>query len=283
VTSLFDDLENETPEYQAFVDKFKPKKTTDDCYTPPEIYECIKDYVVEYYGIEGRPLVRPFYPGGDYQTYNYPEGCVVLDNPPFSIVSKICKWYAANGIDFFLFAPSLTTFSGCDVDVCTRIIADCQIVYENGAKVKTSFVTNLAKDAELAARTAPELTRRVNAVSDDLRHRGKAELPKYTYPDNVVTAAIMQRYARYGVEFSVKKSDCMRVRELDSQKQMGKTIYGTGLLPSERAAAERAAAERAAAERAAAERAAAERAAAHVWELSERERELVAMLGRETC
>lgn len=22
-------------EYQEFVDKFKPKKTTDDCYTPP--------------------------------------------------------------------------------------------------------------------------------------------------------------------------------------------------------------------------------------------------------
>lgn len=24
-------------EYQSFVDKFKPKKTTDDCYTPPNI------------------------------------------------------------------------------------------------------------------------------------------------------------------------------------------------------------------------------------------------------
>lgn len=22
-------------EYEAFLDKFKPKKTTDDCYTPP--------------------------------------------------------------------------------------------------------------------------------------------------------------------------------------------------------------------------------------------------------
>ena len=24
-------------EYEAFVDKFKPKLTTDDCYTPPEV------------------------------------------------------------------------------------------------------------------------------------------------------------------------------------------------------------------------------------------------------
>lgn len=26
-------------EYEGFVDKFKPKKTTDDCYTPPAVYQ----------------------------------------------------------------------------------------------------------------------------------------------------------------------------------------------------------------------------------------------------
>ena len=34
-------MENESKEYQAFVDKFKPKKTTDDCYTPKNIYEVV--------------------------------------------------------------------------------------------------------------------------------------------------------------------------------------------------------------------------------------------------
>lgn len=29
-------------DYKAFVDKFKPKKTTDDCYTPANIYEAVK-------------------------------------------------------------------------------------------------------------------------------------------------------------------------------------------------------------------------------------------------
>jgi len=28
--------------YKEFVEKFKPKKTTDDCYTPPEIWDVIK-------------------------------------------------------------------------------------------------------------------------------------------------------------------------------------------------------------------------------------------------
>lgn len=36
---------NET--YEEFVEKFKPNKTTDDCYTPPEVYKLIKDWVVK--------------------------------------------------------------------------------------------------------------------------------------------------------------------------------------------------------------------------------------------
>lgn len=26
-------------DYEGFVEKFEPKKTTDDCYTPPKIYD----------------------------------------------------------------------------------------------------------------------------------------------------------------------------------------------------------------------------------------------------
>lgn len=33
--------------YEEFVDKFKPKKTTDDCYTPDAIYKAVKDWAVE--------------------------------------------------------------------------------------------------------------------------------------------------------------------------------------------------------------------------------------------
>lgn len=68
--------------YDEFVEKFKPKKTTDDCYTHPEIYEVIKDWACKEFKIDPAVIVRPFYPGGDYENYEYPEGCVVLDNPP---------------------------------------------------------------------------------------------------------------------------------------------------------------------------------------------------------
>lgn len=29
-------------DYEGFVNKFKPKKTTDDCYTPDWVYEFVK-------------------------------------------------------------------------------------------------------------------------------------------------------------------------------------------------------------------------------------------------
>ena len=32
--------------YEEFVEKFKPKKPTDDCYTPPDVYEVIKDFAL---------------------------------------------------------------------------------------------------------------------------------------------------------------------------------------------------------------------------------------------
>ena len=94
--------------YEEFVEKFKPKRTTDDCYTPEGIYYVVRDYAIEKYGLQGRPIVRPFWPGGDYKNFDYIEGCVVIDNPPFSILAQILDFHEEKQIDFFLFAPQLT-------------------------------------------------------------------------------------------------------------------------------------------------------------------------------
>ena len=68
-------------DYEGFVEKFKPKKTTDDCYTPPAVYEAVKDWACRKYSIDPACTVRPFWPGGDYEHFDYPAGAVVLDNP----------------------------------------------------------------------------------------------------------------------------------------------------------------------------------------------------------
>lgn len=59
-------MSEENQEYIDFVEKFKPKPklTTDDCYTPPAIYEAIKDYAVERYNLHGARILRPFFRGG---------------------------------------------------------------------------------------------------------------------------------------------------------------------------------------------------------------------------
>lgn len=130
------DTENQDEGYQEFVEKFEEKKTTDDCYTPNRVYDAVADYVADYYGLDKKGFIRPFYPGGDYKKEKYPEGCVVVDNPPFSILSEIQKYYNDNGIKFFLFAPGLTSLQS-DKRNCT-IACGVPITYENGAMRGTS-------------------------------------------------------------------------------------------------------------------------------------------------
>ena len=246
-------------DYGGFVEKFKPRKTTDDCYTPPAVYDAILGWIRENVDIEGREIVRPFYPGGDFERFEYPDGCVVVDNPPFSIITKILRWYMARGIDFFLFAPHLTLFSGRHIE-WTCIVTSAPIVYENGANVNTDFVSNLFGDIRVM--TAPELRRRIVAACKS----EKPQLPRYRYPDNVTSAALLGKIAPY-VDFKVRASECQFISRLDSQA--GKSvIFGGGVLLSDAKAAEKAAAEKAA-----------ERESI-VWELSDREWRIVERLSK---
>jgi len=256
----------ENAEYEAFVEKFKPKKTTDDCYTPEPIYEAVAEWVREEYGVPREKMLRPFWPGADYQREEYPEGCCVVDNPPFSILGKVIQWNDERKIPFFLFAPALTTFTANRCRCC-YICTDADIVYENGANVKTNFITSLDP---YRIRSAPELYRRVKVAMERHLQAQKKQQPKYAYPNEVVLCAMVNRYSKYGIDFRIRDDECRYIEKLDCQREDGKKLFGGGYLISERAAAERAAAERAAAER----------AAAHRWPLSEREKEIVRELGK---
>ena len=263
------ELSDDSEEYQEFLAKFEAKKTTDDCYTPPIVYEAVADYVERTYGVKKKHFVRPFVPGGDYEHFDYPAGCVVVDNPPFSILAEILAFYKEKGIDFFLFAPGLTCLSSVSSSSSCVLCAGVEIIYENGASVNTSFCTSF--DAgKVRLKSAPELYKVVDEAAQKAAKENKVELPKYSYPDEIVSAAMVNRYSKYGVDFSVPVAESYPCSALDAQKEAGKTIFGKGYLLSERAAAERATAERAAAERAAATK----------WSLSEREWGIVKSLGQ---
>ena len=265
------EISEEDEEYQAFLEKFEAKKTTDDCYTPDNIYDVVKKWCIERYGLKGKKIIRPFYPGGDYQKEDYSGDCVVLDNPPFSIISEICEWYTERNIPFFMFAPALTLL-GIARGTMNYVACCVGVTYANGANVSTSFVTNLGNKKIVASAELRELIEEAN--KENLRKMHK-ELPKYSYPDEVLTATMLGYMAAHGTSLEIEAKDVRFIRALDSQKESGKGLFGSGFLLSERAAAEKAAAEKAAAEKAAAEK-----IDTNIWELSDREREIVKSLGK---
>lgn len=241
-------------EYNKFLEKFEIKKTTDDCYTPDNIYDAVAEWVAAEYKIQRKHFVRPFYPGGDYQKENYTKRSVVVDNPPFSILSEIVNWYQESGIRFFLFAPAQTCFKNNACAVC----AGGEIEYENGAIVSTSFLTNMEENR---ARSAPDLYAKIKKQNEINRREKRKEIKAHEYPTEVVTASMLSYLSKHGVDLTISKEESSeKIGALDAQKKNGDGIFGGAFLLSEKAAAEKAAAKK--------------------WELSEREKEIVRGLGK---
>ena len=267
-------VDDSNAEYDAFVEKFKPKLTTDDCYTPPLVYDAVADWVAQSYGLDRADFVRPFYPGGDYERFSYEPCAVVVDNPPFSILSQIIATYCRRKIPFFLFCPGTVGLRrGIENMPVTILATGATVVYQNGASVNTSFVTNL--EADYIVRSCPQLAMAVEDASKREQAKNSKKIPKYRYPAHVVTLTQINYFSQHGTEYGVRRGDAVRIGCMDAQRVAGKACFGGGLLISDKAAAEKVIAERAAAERAAAER-----AAAIAWELSDRERAIVCSLAQ---
>ena len=227
-------------DYKSFIAKFQDKeKTTDDTYTPPDIYEAVLNYVRSIYPMEGKEVLRPFYPGGDYEHAEYPEDGVVIDNPPFSIFTKICKFYSERRIPFFLFGPGLTIFS-C-LKYCSVVVVATAIEFSNGAKVRCNFATNLIGDTLVTIST--ELSKAIAACPSQTQ---KVNLPKYQYPKQLLSVSDLQTMAKGNLSFCVNRDEAVLVRNLDNHPKKG-GLFGDHLLISEAAAVKAAAVKAAAA------------------------------------
>lgn len=177
-------FDEDEEEYKEFIDKFKPKHTSDDCYTPEIVYNCIVDYVENEYGLKKENFVRPFKPEGDYENEIYNKNDVVVDNPPFSIESQIIDFYLKNNIKFFLFCNGLTAMNLLAKNrQITLIVTSSHIVYENGAQVRTAFVTNLDNDGT-RIKTAPSLDKDLQIAFETLKD--VKQITEYIYPKNVL-------------------------------------------------------------------------------------------------
>lgn len=177
----------------------------------------------------GRTVVRPFWPGGDFENFDYPADCVVIDNPPFSIMAKVVKFYAEHNIDYFLFAPHLTCIGIRSAH--SRICVGVQVTYENGAVVSTSFVSSKGP----LIRSAPDLYRLLDeANTANINAKKPPAKPVYTYPDNVMTSSAVALFSKYGIEY--REDIGVFTRAMDAQREAGKTIFGAGYIVPEEAA-----------------------------------------------
>ena len=194
--------------YEEFVKKFdkNAKKTTDDCYTPQAVYDAVLNYVLQRWPEEtaNARIIRPFYPGGDYENEEYGDGCVVVDNPPFSMFSRIVRFYGRMEIPFFLFAPSNTAFQPFHSEAFnfTILMTNTKITYENGARVPTSFVTNLP--SENIVESVPELRAAIRDASPVYKMKGAGSHRGTIYPPEIYTAAALCNYAGY-TDFAISR------------------------------------------------------------------------------
>ena len=226
-------------DYEGFTEKFKPKKTTDDCYTPQPMYDALGEWLRENCAeiANATQWVRPFYPGGDYEAFDYPEGCAVVDNPPFSILAQICRFYNRHGIKYWLFAPTLTLF-GLVRTGATCVHCGVSVTYANGAVVNTSFVTNCWR-TDCHAVMCGSLYKAIEAEEQQRKKETKKQTNTIVWPDEITSAALLQKVIKGGEDFAFPKGRCNFVGELDNRQQ----IFGGGLMLSKGLAAELRAAE----------------------------------------
>lgn len=256
--------------YDNFVEKFKDKHTTDDCYTPPAVYDAVLGFCKDMGWVtDTTEVIRPFYPGEDFTKRDYPEGCVVVDKPPFSLYAYIVRWFLKNNVRFFLFGPQLT-LKVRGADVC-YLATNSTITYENGANVNTGFVTNMMPGTRIW--TAPPLVRAIKDAQP--KHKNKN---KNTYPIHVLSPALLGKYSTREVDFQVTTDQCYEVQNLDSLKRFGKSLFGGGWLLSEKAVENIRLATEAAEERETIQREEEERARGHTVQLSPSELAIIKRL-----
>lgn len=218
---------DESEEYAEFVKKFSAaKKNTDDCYTPPAVYDAVLAWVKRRYQIaSAAPIVRPFYPGGDYEAFDYPPDCVVVDNPPFSIARRIFRFYSARRIGFFCFYAGLMGLSPCSRrnHVGAVFAPPGCIVYTNGALVRTSFATNLGGDI---LEIAPDLGEAIEAALGKCKAARAAVKRVRRWPREALcsSAHLMSIRAPLRIPFA-------EAAEIDALDNAG-GIFGGGLLLS---------------------------------------------------
>ena len=214
--------------YKYCVKNGRNINSTDECYTPPAVYDTVLDYAVDRYNLQGKHVVRPFIPGGDYQRYVYDKNDVVIDNPPFSITTKIAKWYIDRNIPFFLFVNGLygVSLSRGLHGKATVIVTNANVSFpykDTEKRIKLGFVTNL-EPKNIIIRGDATLTNRLNGLVT------KKSFKRFHYPDNFLKNNDILTALQRNVELQLTTDNCLFEDNLDYHKSQRVRVFGGGYL-----------------------------------------------------
>ena len=193
-------------DYAAYVKKFLPNYvyTTDDTFTPPKVYQAVIDWLTIEGKTQGRRILRPFYPGGDFEAIDYQPGDFVVDNPPFSQMSRIVRFYQEHKIDFFLFYDRRYSLSYLR-DGITLIYINESIEFENGALIVPAFVTNVFECAAVySSKTLNEMIKAGQVKQSE---------PRNEYPDDVFSFTIFEKISKLR-DYIIPHGKIARVKKL---------------------------------------------------------------------
>ena len=128
---------------------------------------------------------------------------------------------------------------------CTLIACGASVTYENGARVNTSFVTNMLGDCLCC--TAPELYRALNTAEKQMRPLNK--IRKLSFPCNVLRVSSLSTMSKAGIDFRIGKDEGCVVTKACQFKEFGNSILLSDKATERKLAAEKLAAEKLAAEK----------------------------------
>ena len=210
--------------------------TPDEWYTPPAVYDAVLDYAVDRYNLQDKHIVRPFIPSGDYQRYVYDKNDVVIDNPPFSITTKIVNWYIDNNIPFFLFINGLYAVSlsrGLPGKASVIVTNANGSFYNKGSEksIKLGFVTNL-EPKNIILRGDATLTNRLNGLVK------KKTFKRFRYPANFLKNNDILTALQRNVELQLTTDNCLFEDNLDYHKSQRVKVFGGGYLVDDKLYAE---------------------------------------------
>lgn len=218
--------------YKYCVTNGRNINSTDECYTPPAVYDTVLDYAIKRYQLKGKHIVRPFIPGGDYQKYVYAKNDVVVDNPPFSMTTKITKWYIDHNIPFFLFINCLygVSLSRGLHGKATVIVTDAPVSFYNKGsekRIKLGFVTNL-EPKNIIIRGDVTLTNRLNGLVK------KKSFKRFHYPANFLKNNDILSALQRNVELKLTTDNCLFEDNLDYHKAQQVKVFGGGYLVNDK-------------------------------------------------